>query len=112
MKNKINTLTVLVYIVYAVAIYFYLFMEDYKTSSIILMFAVLGINLSYSLFKSHLKMLLMNPEEKQKEMVDMLNSFKPKKTDIPNCKCSNPQWCDTWCISKENYTKASKHGID
>lgn len=27
------------------------------------------------------------------------------KQDIPKCKCSDVNQCDTWCIAKENFKK-------
>ena len=27
------------------------------------------------------------------------------KTDIPNCRCTDVNQCDTWCIAKENYSR-------
>lgn len=40
----------------------------------------------------------------------MRNSKKKKsakrlKTDIPNCRCTDPNECDTWCIAKENFSR-------
>ncbi|NHN26786.1 hypothetical protein FIA58_013960 [Flavobacterium jejuense] len=97
--RTINTLTVLVYIVYAIAIYFFIIVEDYKLSSIILMFAVFGLNISYTMFKQYLTAKLMQ-SNKDKEMTKMLNDY--QKTKIPNCKCSDPQYCDIWCVGKAN----------
>lgn len=33
-----------------------------------------------------------------------------EKRNLPNCKCSNVEQCDTWCIAKENYSSTSKYG--
>lgn len=110
MKTIIKTLKVLVYIIYAAGVYFFIIKEDYKLSSIFLMFSVFLLSVSYDVFKDYLIEKLMKTP-KDKAMIKMLNDYQ-EENKLPKCTCHDVNQCDTWCVGKENYTKASRHGIE
>lgn len=86
MTKTINTLTLLVYVVYAIAIYFFLILENYRVSSIILMFSMFGLNMSFTLFKHYLNL----NKQKDEEMIKSL-----KKAN-----CPDNSYCDLICSCK------------
>jgi len=110
MKRIIITLRVLVYVIYVMGLYFFIVKGNYKVSSIILMIAVAVLNFDYDLFKNHL-INKFTDKNKNKEMIKMLNDYQ-EENKLPKCTCHDVNQCDTWCVGKENYTKASRHGIE